>query len=133
MSAAKVLAALDFASGEMPVSLVSQAPDPLQMIENIIKAEGRNGVYYSTALKNDLYMAKNALKRYEKKKKEAVNKAIWKLWEQLKIPEEDAVKIVARCERNGFALIGLTHILYKTTDAGFRLADRNKVRLQEIF
>lgn len=128
-----VIDSLPLSSGEFPRQCIINAIDPVRFIDEILNKDGFNDIIYSNELKNDLYLIKNALLKEQQQSQENKAKAIWKLWEQLKIEEEKAKKIISRCDQNGFAFASPFHILVKEETGAFRLYKKEWFSIQSYF
>lgn len=128
-----VIDSLHLSSGEFPRQCILNAVDPIHFIDEILDKDGANGVIYSNELKNDLYLIKNALIKEQQQDQENKAKAVWKLWEQLKIDGKKAKEIISRCDQNGFAFASPFHILVKEETGAFRLYKKERFPAQYYF
>ncbi len=128
-----VIDSLPLLSREFPRQCIINAVDPVHFIDEILGRDGTDGNFYSNALKNDLYLIKNALIKEQRLDQEVKSKAVWKLWEQLKIEEKKAKEIIFRCDQNGFAFASPFHILVKEGTGTYRLYKRERFPVQSYF
>ncbi len=131
MKVKSIIERLSLTSKDVPVNCIIHAKNPISFIEKIISMEG-DTLVFSVELRNDLYLIRNELLKEQQKEKGFVEKAVWKLWEQLKIEKEKAENIVSRCNKKGFTFVTPFHILYKD-GCGYHLLKKESFPLRKFF